>query len=359
MNTTYIMLRKISLFIIAAVVIAGCGKTTKEEVTEPSVMETELLIDYLESNGNFLNGPVIPALIGAQDVYNMLVASNIHVIDLRTEEEYAAGHILHSVNVTPENILHHFERRIDPTAFDYIVLACNDAMLSGLVNAVLIFLGHENVYTMRFGLSSWDKEIADNYWLAAISDHLEGKLETPSNPKNPAGELPAIATGFTDGYNILRARAIDILNTDLNSLNVTLEEVTKRANALYKVKYWPEAFYNNGHLPGAIQYTPKSSLHSKEYLHTLPADQPIVISCYSGHHSAYVAAFLRLLGYDAYNLPYGANSYIHTTIKTTQSDTRFFTEEHIRHLPLVGTDRIAPPPVNAVQEEGIPVIGGC
>ncbi len=353
------MLRKISLLIIAAAVLAGCGKTTKEEYVKPSVSETELLIDYLESNGNFLNSPSIPALIGAHDVYNQLVASNMHVIDLRTEEEFAAGHIMHSVNVRPNEILNYFERYIEPAGFDHIVLVCNNAMLSGYVNAIMIFLGYDNVYTMRFGLSSWDHEIAEGNWLAAISDHLEGKLETNPSPKNPAGELPAIATGHADGYNILRARAMDVLQSDINALNLTLEEVTSRADDFYRIKYWPEGFYNQGHLPGTIQYTPKSSLHSDAYLNTLPAGKPIVTSCYSGHHSAYVTAFLRLLGYDAYNMVYGANAYMHTTLKTTQSDTRFFTEAHIHNYPLTGKDRVASPPVNAMQEESTPVIGGC
>jgi rhodanese-related sulfurtransferase len=353
------MLQRISLVIIAAAVLASCGKTDENDAPEPSVHETELLVNYLEANGNLLNSPAIPALIGAQDVYNQLIASNMHVIDLRTEKEFASGHILHSVNVTPDKILHYFEHRIDPASFDYIVLVCNNAKLSGFVNAILIFLGYDNVYAMRFGLSSWDKEIAEKNWLAAISDHLEGKLETKSNPKNPAGELPAIATGFTDGYNILRARAIDVLSTDVDTLSVTLEAFTSDTDGFYKIKYWPEAYYNQGHLPGAIQYTPKSSLHSNEYLHTLPPDQPIVISCYSGHHSAYATAFLRLLGYDAYNLPYGANSYIHTTLKTTQSDTRFFTEGHIHNFPLTGKDQVTPTPADAMKEEATPVIGGC
>lgn len=353
------MLRKVSLVIIVAALLAGCGKTVEEDTLQPSVLETELLVNYLETNGNFLNSPAIPALIGAQDVYNQLIASNIHIIDLRPEEEFNAGHIMHSVNVTPDNILKHFERHIDPAGFDYIVLVCNNAMLSGFVNALIIFLGYDNVYTMRFGLSSWDQEIAKENWLAAISDHLEGKLETKAHPKNPAGELPAISTGQADGYNILRARAIKVLQSDINALNLTLEEVTSRADDFHKIKYWPEVFYNQGHLPGTIQYTPKSSLQSDAYLNTLPTNQPILVSCYSGHHSAYVTAFLRLLGYDAYNMVYGSNAYIHTTMKTTQSDTRFFTEAHVRNFPLIGTDRVASPPVNAVQEESIPIIGGC
>lgn len=353
------MLQKASLVIILAALLSGCGKKAENDISQPSVHETELLVNYLESNGDYLNSPFIPALIGAGDVYNMLVASNTHIIDLRPEEEFAAGHIMHSVNVTPDRILNHFERHIDPASFDHIVLVCNNAMLSGFVNAVMIFLGYDNVYTMRFGLSAWDRDIADKHWLAALSNQLDGKLEKRANPKNQAGELPAIDTGHSDGYHILRARAAELLQTNIEAYNLTLEEFTSKADDFYKIKYWPEGFYNQGHLPGAIQYTPKSSLHSNEYLNTLPAGMPIVVSCFSGHHSAYVIAFLRLLGYDAHNLVYGANSYIHNIMKTTQSDTRFFSEDHVLNLPFSGTDRVAPPPVNAVQEESIPIIGGC
>ncbi len=341
--------------------LTACSSTRQPNGPAPSKEETVELLNYLEENGNLLNSPYLPSLVNAGNLYHSLHGANIQIIDLRPADEFAASHIEHSVNVRPSGILNHFEQVIDPGSFDFIVLVCPNAMLSAYVNSVLLLLGYDNVLTLRFGLSSWDHGIAEGHWLAALSSHLEGKLETQPIPKPPAGELPAIGTGETNGYRILRARATKILNARLDEINVSLEEVTDDPEKYFLINYWPEVLYNSGHLPGAIQYTPKTSLHTTQHLKTLPADQPIAIYCFTGHHSAYVTSFLRLLGYDAYNLPYGANSFIHNTMYTTQGGFRAFTEESVHHFPLVGkgsADR-RPELETDETEEGVPVIGGC
>ncbi len=347
----------ILIFIIAA----GCTGSRQQEQPAPSTEETAILIEYLEENGNLINSPMIPALINADDVYRSLHGNNIHIIDLRPPDEFSAGHIEHSVNIRPSGILDYFEQVIDPDAFGVIVLVCPDAMLSAQVNAILLLLGYQNVATLRFGLSSWDRDIAEKHWLAVISSHLEGHLETKANPKRAAGSLPAISTGETKGYPILRARARELLSKDLSAFNKNVAEITEHTGVFYKINYWPVTLYNQGHLPGAVQYQPKSSLHTTQALHTLPADQPIVIDCYTGHHSAYVTAFLRLLGYEAYNLAHGANSFDHHTMYTTHGGFRSFVEEHIHHLPLAGDNESIMPttPVKDQHEDSSPVTGGC
>lgn len=349
------------LLLLLSLLLAGCSNSKQEKEIAASIAETELLLAYLEENGNFLNSPVIPALIDAEDVHQMLAGANMHIIDLRSSEEFNASHIQHSVNVKPKEILHHFEQRIEPGSFDHIVLVCPNAQLSGYVNAVLLFLGYDNVRALRFGLSSWDEKIAKNHWLAAIGNDLEGKLDTQSHPKNEPGELPALATGYTDGYQILRSRAKAILDTNLDDLAYAHKYILENPEKFYLGNYWPEALYNSGHLPGAIQYTPKSSLHSAAYIRTLPTDRPVVMYCFTAQHSSYVTAFLRLLGYDAYNLAYGANSFIHNTMVTTQRPTRSFTEATIGHFPLSGEEGGVPVRMDKeqTQDNQPPVIGGC
>ncbi len=349
------------LFFALMLVMVSCKSNRQQPGPAPSVEEAEILLAYLEENGDLLNGPAIPALMNADAVYALLVANNIHVIDLRPAEEYAEGHITHSVNVTPPDILDHFENRIHPAGFDHIVLACSNGQLSGYVNAVLLFLGYDNVVALQYGLSSWDEEIAQDFWLAATSDHLEGQLETVPHSKNSRGELPALATGHRDGYHILRTRAREVLNVDNESFGVSLQDVTKDPERFYLINYWPEDLYNRGHLPGAVQYTPKVAFHSSQYITTLPVDQPIVTYCFTGHHSSYATAFLRLLGYDAYNFNYGANSFIHQTMLTTQPAARSFTQETIRNFPLTGRDTSDRGDIIPArpEESPTPVIGGC
>ncbi len=357
----HLLKAKTTYLALALLLLAGCGKDRQADEPVPSVAETELLLAYLEDNGNLLNSEYIPALIDADAVYQRLVAQNMHVIDVRPAEEFAAGHIAHSLNVTPEDILHHFEQRIQPTSFEQIVLVCNDAMLSGYVAAVLTFLGYDNVAALRFGLSIWDEEIAKQHWLAVLSDHLHEKQETTYNPKSPAGQLPALATGHNLPYHILRQQAKELLKNHSEGYAITIAELMENPNDYYIINYWPEPLYNRGHLPGAIQYTPKASLHSSAYLNTLPIDKPVVLYCFTGNHSVYASVFLNLLGYEAYSLMHGANSFIHSTIRETEGPGRWFTEDRVLGLPLSGkdgeTDHL--PAIRQEQEEPVPVIGGC
>ncbi|MDF1575369.1 MAG: rhodanese-like domain-containing protein [Bacteroidales bacterium] len=48
-----------------------------------------------------------------------------------------------------------------------------------------------------------------------------------------------------------------------------------------------------------------------EVLKMLPTDKTIVVYCYSGQNSARIAAYLRVLGYDAKSLKFGANGMIY------------------------------------------------
>jgi rhodanese-related sulfurtransferase len=95
----------------------------------------------------------------------------------------------------------------------------------------------------------------------------------------------------------------------------TISHATLFANLgnYYIVNYWPLSHYlNPGHIPGAIQYTPRVDLKSTTNLKTLPTNRTIVLYCYTGQTSGFVAAaFLRLLGYDARSLLYGANALIY------------------------------------------------
>jgi rhodanese-related sulfurtransferase len=82
----------------------------------------------------------------------------------------------------------------------------------------------------------------------------------------------------------------------------------------YTVNYWSTTHYGAGHLPGAVQYTPKSTLALSQELKTLPTDKPVVVYCYTGQTSAFIAAYLQVLGYDAKSLLFGANGMMYDTM---------------------------------------------
>jgi len=338
------------LLIIAATIFAACsGSVQKTETLPGDTREAEILLSYLEENGNIVNQEAIPYFISAVEVHQNLKGSNYLLVDVRSEREFRRGHIENAVNIQPDQILNYFENSIEPNSFEKIVILCNNSHLSGYVAAILRMLGYNNIYNMRFGLSAWHDNIARRFWYANISDDLLGKLETTPHPKNAPGNLPVLQTGKTSGYEILRQRAQQALEIKWEDISIDYLDILEAKEDYYLINYWPQALYDQGHLPGAIQYNPKKAFHSQEDILTLPTDKPLVVYCYSGQNSAYANAFLSIMGYDFRSLDYGSNGFVHHTMKTTQPPGRTFSEIHVKNFPLVtdglqntGTQRAVP-----------------
>lgn len=187
---------------------------------------------------------------------------------------------------------------------------------------------------MRFGMSSWNESIARRAWAANISDDLIGRLEIAPHPKNEPGKLPVLNTGKTNGYDILRTRAQEALEIKWSDVSIDYMDALENKDTYYIINYWPTSLYDQGHLPGAIQYDPKKAFHSEEDILTLPSDKPIVVYCFTGQNAAYANAYLAVMGYQFKSLDYGANGFIHATMKATQRASRSFSDMHIKNFPL-------------------------
>jgi rhodanese-related sulfurtransferase len=60
-----------------------------------------------------------------------------------------------------------------------------------------------------------------------------------------------------------------------------------------------------------MQYTPKERIKTTVVLNTLPTDKTIVVYFWTGQTSAFLTAYLWLLGYDVKSLLFGANGMIY------------------------------------------------
>lgn len=325
------------VFIALLIAFSSCNHFQKTQPpAEPSVENTLKLLEWFEENGNYINSTNIPSIIDAENVYPIL-GDSVLVVDVRPEVEYNKGHIETSINLQTSEVLQFLRETINPANFKNIIIVCNNGNISGHVAATLRFLGFENVYSMRFGLSGWDKKIAEIYWLANTSNHLIGKLDHTGYFMRPEGELPAIQALSNQGEQIAFERAKAIIDEDPQDYIITIEEFQNNLDDFYTICYWPlDKYINNGHFPRSVHYEPKKSLTLDTYLNTLPTEKPIVLYCYSGQHTTFVAAYLRMLGYDAKSLAYGANGFIHEVMAQTEArPSRTYTEKLIRHYPLV------------------------
>ena len=129
--------------------------------------------------------------------------------------------------------------------------------------------------------------------------------------KADAGDLPVLSTGFETEEEIFEARYDAVLAEGFGTAAISNGDVYANLDDYYIINYWPNTEYlDPGHIEGAIQYTPSDDLPLDAYLKTLPTDKTVVVYCYTGQNSARVAAYLRIIGYDAKSLKFGANSMI-------------------------------------------------
>ena len=305
------------------------NKKTVEDVVK-DINESDVLINFLEQSGNIINAKRLPTLISTDKVKANL--KNYFIIDIRKHNDYVAGHIDGAVNVATSDLISYMKNKVSAEVYDKIVIVCYSGHKASFSAMALQLLGYSNVYSMKWGMSSWDVNTASKKWAKHTSDKYSSSLEKTENPKLQKSTLPIIKTGKTLAYDILEERAKTILKK--LDFKIGIDKVMEKPTDYYIINYWPDYNYQKGHLPGAIQYNPKQSLIKKTDLLTLPTDKKIVIYDYTGQHASFVASYLQILGYDAYALSYGANSFMHSKL-TNLKIGHAFNNSQINNYPMV------------------------
>lgn len=310
----------------------------------PVMSESEILLDYLEANGDFIN-TAAPAMIAAADVKTAITASpdkNL-VIDIRSAADYAnLGHIKGAVNKTIPQLYDYFKTGIVPANYDKIILACYTGQSASYSTSLLRLLGYNNVYAMKFGMSAWHDTCATTY-KNTIGNGKAAMFVSTETPKPAKGTTyPTLTTGKTTGKEILeeRVKALFALGyssslSNADACAITINDLYADLTKYHICNYWPAAEYlDPGHVAGAMNYLPKASLKKAADLLTLPTDKEVVIYCYTGQTSAHVAAFLRVLGYKAKTLQFGASGMIYDRM-IEKNMTAFKPASDIKNYELV------------------------
>lgn len=315
-------------------IYTGCEEENPVDNT-PVKTEAELLIEYIEGTGGDYLNTANPAIITAQSVRDLQLATpaKLYVMDIRSAADFTGkGHIEGAVNVALKDIATHI-KSINATSYEKIVIACYSGQTAGYATAILRLLGYTNVYSLKWGMSSWHRDCA-NSWLPSIGNNYTNFVTT-TTAKAAVGALPTLSTGKTTGKEILEARINLLLSSadPFGDIKVAWNTVTASLSSYYIVNYWAVAHYNLGHLPGAIQYEPKTDLKLSSNLKTLPTNKPVVIYCYTGQTSAQVALILKVLGYDAKTLMFGVNIMNYDWMGTNSLTQ--FKESEIKDFPFV------------------------
>ncbi|WP_111709194.1 rhodanese-like domain-containing protein [Lutibacter citreus] len=327
-------MKKSTFYFVLFFAVTSIFSSFKNSEKQPDLplSEFELLVQYLENNGNFIN-TVSPALVDAQEIKENLKNEKYLVLDIRSADWFDYGHIKKSQNLKAEELLTYLDNKINAASYDKITIACYSGQSAAYYTSLLRFYGFNNVYSLKWGMSSWDQEFATNSWVKNAKDEFSDQLEKTTNAKPEKGVTPILSTGKMDAQEILKTRIKEAFTKPYKESLVKSAIAIENPQDYFIVNYTRNEVYSAGHIKGAIHYEPNKCLSSKTNLFTLPSDKKIVINCDTGLHAAYAVAYLKILGYDAYNMPYGSNSYMNSIM--VEKNWNGWSKNEIKNFPVV------------------------
>ena len=187
--------------LVSVLVISSCTKDP-----DP-VNEAQVLIEYLESDDSPLGKDYVstdlPSVMSATELQTLNAASQAYIIDIRAAADFAAGRIANAVNVTPANILTHIEG-VNFANYTKVATVCYTGQTSGWVTSLLRILGYDKVWSLKWGMSSWNSAFATPWNNATANGNSQAaNFVTTVTEKAAPGELPVLNTGKTTGQEIL------------------------------------------------------------------------------------------------------------------------------------------------------------
>jgi len=311
MKKHYLFLSMIFAFLVLTI-------SCKDDPAAP-INEAQVLVEYLESANSPLGKDYVasdmPSIISATDLNSANLLGTVYIVDIRSATDFATGHITNAHNVALADIFTHLQGVTNLSTYEKIAVVCYTGQTAGFATSLLRTMGYANAFSLKWGMSSWSATF--DKWTANLGNGGASQFNSTAVDKGVKGELPVLSTGKTTGEEILTARVADVLTAGFDAAKITSATVLANPGNYYIINYWPSTHYTDpGHLTGAMQYTPKESMKLLADLKTLPNNKTIVVYCYTGQTSAFLVAYLRILGYDAKSLLFGTNGMIYDKMGT-------------------------------------------
>ncbi len=322
----------ITILFIGLAALSGCVHTSQQAKSQD---EAEILLSFFENERDYIHQGgsfVIKADVLRTNILTKPKAQ--YIIDIRSTEAFEKGHIKGAHHVGINDVYEHV-KGLDADAYENIVVVCFAGQASAYLVSLLRAAGYANAVSLKWGMSSWASVFAEESWLRNLSSaRMEEFVHTDSPPKNPSGVLPRLETGKTTAPEILEARLRTLFAEGFGPAmlgHCCLFHDFYDNGGFYVINYWSKELYTKqGHIPGAVNYPPKTEpFRSGNDLFTLSTSIPNVIYCFTGQTSAYLAGYLRILGYDARSILFGANSMIYDRMKTNKVPNTFIPETEI------------------------------
>ena len=326
------MKKSVLILITLFISFAAFNSYAQEEVNATNTTdEFTTLVNYLEPNTNFIKGEL--PIISADEVKKNFKNPQYHIIDIRTDSWFEYGHIKNAANVPASELLTYFEETINPSDYEKIVMVCYSGQSAAYYAGLLNLAGYDNVYSMKWGMSSWREDFAANAWTKNANNDFADQLEATENAKPELGKSPVLETGKTEAQDILKARLKELFATPYRDYIVKSPEVFETPGDYYVVNFDKSDSYAKGHIPGAVQYEPGTSLLLESDLLSLPTDKKVALYSATGQEAAYMVAYLNVLGYNMGNIAYGENGFMNDVMK--DNDWNAFSKKEINMYPVI------------------------
>jgi len=202
-----------------------------------------------------------------------VAASNALVIDVRTPDEYAAGHIMDAVNIP----LRTLGQNLDKVPTDrQVFIYCKSGWRAGMATSSLGMVGYDNVLAYPPGWNGWT-EAGEEVNTEPVEAEVVGD---PGFQPEMVAEVDAFLSTIPEGF--LTAGDAD-----------TVEEAIAAGAFALDVRS-PEE-YAEGHIPTA-ENAPVRTLGVTEV--AIPTDTNVIVYCKSGWRAALSVPILHVLQKD-------------------------------------------------------------
>ncbi len=321
--------RNIILVIIFSFFLTGCLKDKVNPFSSFVTSDTIDMLTYLESNGDIINSrSTLSAFVNAQDLYSNL--SNYVILDIRDPQLFSDGHISGAINIQSSDLL----TKVKSSGSSNVILVSQNGQSASYYGGLLRLDGLSNVYILEFGMAGWNSHFASQW------EYYNGLITTGNKyfnnvfyERGPYTSLPEVKLNTSgDIKDKIEQRIQDLLSQKFDDI-VTLQST-------FELSVLPENVFSAGifsitdstfgdqyiacydtfftyavalhdvrppmHAPHSVLYTYYNDLGSAYYLQTIPSNKKVVMYSKSGHQSAFATAYLRLLGYNARSMLFGA-----------------------------------------------------
>jgi len=248
-------------------------------------------------------------IISADALYGIVQAKDAgyQIVDVRSAEHYALGHIDGAINIPFRTIADDASlAQLDATR--KIIVVCYTGETSSMTTVVWSMLGYD-ARALLYGMSGW---VADKAIVGIdIPTGVAAGYPTVVKPTTTTRiyRAPKLAATYADAAAAVKGQTKAYFAKGLAPVMTATQvhDVVQTRDPRYQVisvRY--AADYATGHVPGAmnLQWAELANQMTR-----LDAGKTTVVYCYTGNMGAESAMFLNLMGYTAYNMMSGMSSW--------------------------------------------------